>query len=146
VRFTVYGIPIPQGSTKAFMPKGARFPVVTSDNAKLKPWRQNVCYAARCAMESSVCPGPLSGAIHLDVAFFMPRPKRLPRRVVAHARKPDLDKLLRAICDGLTDAGVWKDDSQVESIAATKVYAGGPRDELGERGVPRAVVVVKETS
>jgi Holliday junction resolvase RusA-like endonuclease len=37
--------------------------------------------------------------------------------------RPDLDKLLRSTLDGLTDAGVWRDDSQVVSISAAKVYA-----------------------
>jgi len=32
--FFVPGIPAPQGSMRAFMPKGARFPVVTADNPK----------------------------------------------------------------------------------------------------------------
>ncbi len=40
IEFTVYGVPIPQGSTKAFVPKGWTRPVVTHDSARTKPWRQ----------------------------------------------------------------------------------------------------------
>jgi Holliday junction resolvase RusA-like endonuclease len=40
-----------------------------------------------------------------------------------HIIAPDLDKLQRAILDGFTDAGVWRDDSQVVRIRATKQYA-----------------------
>ena len=37
LRFFVPGIPAPQGSMRAFMRPGARFPVVTADNPKTKP-------------------------------------------------------------------------------------------------------------
>jgi Holliday junction resolvase RusA-like endonuclease len=35
---------------------------------------------------------------------------------------PDLDKLTRAVLDGLTRAGVWADDGQVVELRATKCY------------------------
>jgi len=38
-------------------------------------------------------------------------------------KMPDLDKLVRAVCDGLTDAGIWDDDSQVIRLIARKDYA-----------------------
>jgi crossover junction endodeoxyribonuclease RusA len=38
---------------------------------------------------------------------------------------PDLDKLVRCICDALTDAGVWKDDAQVCVLVAAKRYTNG---------------------
>jgi hypothetical protein len=30
---------------------------------------------------------------------------------------------VRAVCDALTDAGVWRDDSQLVELEAQKVYA-----------------------
>lgn len=38
------------------------------------------------------------------------------------ARAPDLDKLVRAVLDACTDAGVWPDDSRVVHLQATKRY------------------------
>ena len=37
---------------------------------------------------------------------------------------PDIDKLIRAILDGLTDAQVWHDDGQVVWLQAAKRYIG----------------------
>src|ERR1700693_1389314 len=46
ISFTVYGKPEPQGSTRAFIPKGWNRAVITSDNAELKPWRQQITRTA----------------------------------------------------------------------------------------------------
>ena len=119
VRVVVWGTPIPQGSMKAFMPRGGRFPVVTADNKKTKPWRQAIidaCLASDFAMAE--------GPVRLEVAFYLPRPKSAPKSVQQPAKKPDLDKLVRAVCDALTAAGVWRDDSQVVRLTATKTFAG----------------------
>ena len=46
--------------------------------------------------------------------------------VTAHARQAmteHLDKLLRAVLDGVTDAGAWRDDSQVAQLSAVKRWA-----------------------
>ena len=50
--------------------------------------------------------------------------------------KPDLDKLIRAVGDGLSvDAGLLKDDSRISSIKAEKRYC--ERQE-----VPGALIVL----
>jgi Holliday junction resolvase RusA-like endonuclease len=36
---------------------------------------------------------------------------------------PDLDKLIRAVADSLTDAKIYADDSRIVRITAQKVYA-----------------------
>jgi crossover junction endodeoxyribonuclease RusA len=76
---------------------------------------------------------PLAGPVALLAVFSLPRPKghyRTGRN--AHllkesapnfpAGRPDLDKLLRALLDGLTAGGAWLDDSQVAQLAATKEW------------------------
>jgi Holliday junction resolvase RusA-like endonuclease len=143
--FTVYGTPIPQGSMKAFMPRGRRFPVVTSDNLRTLPWKYMVTAAAREALRDSP---PVEGPIAIDIEFYLPRPKSAQKRVVYPVKKPDLDKLVRAILDACTDAGVWKDDAQVVAVIATKSFASGmvPMVRTGivgvEAGVPRAAINV----
>ena len=136
---TVYGTPIPQGSTKAFVPKGWKRAIITADNAKTKPWRQAIVDASREQMAGKA---PHDGPLALRVVFYLPRPKTAPRRVLEPAKKPDTDKLLRAVMDALTASGVWVDDAQVVQVEARKVFAGGALDELGAAGIPRATIAV----
>jgi Holliday junction resolvase RusA-like endonuclease len=123
IQFTAYGIPAPKGSTKAFFRPGMKFPVVTEDNKHTRPWEAIVKDAAlQEMMRKSLTMS--TGPLHLHVDFHMPRPKSLPKRVSHHTKKPDLDKLLRAVKDALTGI-VWHDDAQVVHVVASKDYAGG---------------------
>jgi crossover junction endodeoxyribonuclease RusA len=117
ITFTVIGHAQPQGSTKAFMPKGARYPVVTSDNPNLKGWRHLVAYAAQ--QQASA---PMSGGVHVMLDFALQRPKSLPKRTSLHLKKPDIDKLARAVLDALTGI-LYHDDSEVVRLDVTKRYA-----------------------
>ncbi len=123
----VPGIPQPQGSSRAFKTGGKI--VVTSANPKLKGWRKAITDAVR---EEADFQGLAAweGRAKLHLTFILPRPashktskgaltKSAPR---AHLSTPDLDKLVRAVGDGITDAGVWRDDSQVIEIRAEKHY------------------------
>lgn len=120
ISFSVRGEPKPKGSMKALMPRGARRPIVTHDNKGTKPWQIEVGWAAAEHAPRK----PWEGAVRLKLTFFMPRPKSIPKRVVEHTKKPDLDKLARLVGDALKGI-VYADDSQVVSIAAYKVYAVG---------------------
>jgi crossover junction endodeoxyribonuclease RusA len=118
ITFTVIGHAQPQGSTKAFMPKGARYPVVTSDNPNLKGWRTLVAYAA----QQHASAGPMYGGVHVTLDFALQRPKSLPKRQCQHLRKPDIDKLARAVLDALTGI-LYHDDSEVVHLDVIKRYA-----------------------
>lgn len=124
MKFIVRGLPRPQGSHRAFMPKGARFPVITDSNRNLKQWRDLVAYVAQDHAPEE----PFSGAIVLVADFFLHRPKSLPKKTIDHLKKPDLSKLIRAIEDSMSKI-VWGDDSQVIEVRATKSY-GPPRVEI----------------
>lgn len=133
LRLIAYGVPQPQGSAKAFMPKGARYPVVTSDNPQLKGWRQLVAAEASRALQGT---GQLlDGPVQVCAVFYLPRPKALKAQARPHVTRPDVDKLARAIGDALTGV-VWRDDAQVVQWQVSKVYAG-----VGES--PRADIVVR---
>lgn len=135
--FTVWGVAQPKGSAKAFIPKGWKRAVVTSDNPKNKGWQQLVAEAAGRAKDVAGA-GLLEGPVRLRVAFYLPRPQSLPKRVVHHTKKPDLDKLVRSVKDGLTRVA-WHDDAQVVDVKAIKRYA--------EAGIsPHAVVAVEPVS
>lgn len=137
--FTAYGIPAPQGSTKAFMRPGMKYPVVTADCKRTKPWRQAIVDASREVMAGRA---PLEGPVAVDVVFYLPRPKSAPKRITQPAKLPDLDKLVRALFDALSAAGVWRDDAQVVCVYARKAFAAGIRD--APSGVSRADIVVEE--
>lgn len=127
LRFTVYGTPIPKGSMKAYIPKGWKRPVLTHDNAKTKPWQEAVTWSARETLRGAK---PIAGPVRVTVTFFLPRPKSTPRKVAYPVKRPDLDKLLRLICDGLTRAGAYRDDSQVVSVTAGKAFGDVPGAEI----------------
>ncbi len=43
----------------------------------------------------------MRGPLHVQIAFYLPRPKTLPKRVVLPTKKPDVDKLARFAVDAL---------------------------------------------
>lgn len=125
IALEVRGTPIPQGSTKAFK-RGPRI-VTTSDNPNLKGWRAQVAEAAQKAMVGDMYLGP----VRVEVEFRLPPPQAAltSKGVLKPGRepvtKPDVDKLARAILDGLTSIA-WKDDSQVVDLRVRKVYGLQP--------------------
>jgi len=118
IEFEVFGVPIPKGSMKSFMRPGMRFPIVTHDNEKSKPWAHTV---TTMAQQHAPAGGPWRGPVDLTVWFTMPRPKSLPKKVADHVKKPDLDKLLRNIKDSLKGV-IYFDDAQVVHVNARKTY------------------------
>ena len=132
--FVAFGIPQPQGSAKAFMPKGGRFPIVTSDNKHLKGWRQLVAEAASAALRGH---GQMAdGPVTVTATFYLPRPKSLGKKSKAHVTRPDVDKLARSIGDALTGV-VFRDDAQIVGLHVQKCYAASSAS-------PRAEVTVAE--
>jgi Holliday junction resolvase RusA-like endonuclease len=127
--FQVVGEPQPQGSARARNVPGRSYPIIFTDNPKLKAWRREVAKAARLVHRGA----PLGGPVRVVADFYLRRPKSL-RHDRAHVTRPDTDKLLRGIGDSLTGV-VIRDDSQVTQIKGSKSYAG-----VGE--TPRAVIAV----
>ena len=120
LHFQVDGIPIAQGSTRAFVVRGHA--MVTQGGSKehrnsLGAWRQSI--AARAKEAGAV---PMLGPITVTCCFTLPRPKSRPKRETAPDRKPDLDRLVRAALDALTGIA-WFDDAQVVRCLAEKRYA-----------------------
>jgi len=117
IQFFVDGVPVPQGSKSAWV-NGPRA-VMFDDNAKLlKPWRKTVTTTARAAFAGR---NPIEGPVFLEARFQFVKPKTVRRGYPSV--KPDLSKLLRALEDGITDAGVWRDDALVVTAHVSKIYA-----------------------
>ena len=119
IMFQVHGLPTPQGSTRAFVVKGK--PIITSTAKGLSAWRRLVADVAQDFAPEQ----PWEGPVGIDLHFGLPKPKSAPKtRRVWPDKRPDLDKLTRAVLDALTYV-VFADDSQVVEIRATKDY-GAP--------------------
>ena len=133
---TVLGTPIPQGSMKSLGPRR----LVHSNGEKLRPWRDTIAWHVRQNM-ADLGLQPFEGPVAVRVTFTLPRPKSAPKSRWAPDRKPDGDKLERALFDGITAGGGWVDDAQVVNCAWSKAYpADGERawrDVHGRTGRPR---------
>ena len=112
----VRGTPAPQGS-KRHVGNGRMIEV----SKAVGPWREAVRSETQQAMRSLM---PAEGPISLFINFYLPRPKTLAKKVFLPAKRPDIDKLARAVLDGLTEGGAWLDDGQVVRLVAQKNYAG----------------------
>lgn len=117
VSFSVVGVAQPKGSTRAFIPKGWNRPIITSTNPKVKGWQQLVAEQAQAVARDGLFIGP----VVLSVVFQLPRPQSLPKRVLHHTKKPDLDKLVRSTKDALKGV-LYADDAQVVQLHAQKSY------------------------
>ena len=123
--FHVSGIPKAQPRVKAFV-RGGHAGVYTPDSAEI--WKQEVRRQAVANAPESLMTGPS----RLQLDFFLPRPKAHYKRdgslkadqSIWHTSKPDLDNLIKAVTDAITDTQrIWLDDSQICEITATKTYA-----------------------
>ena len=116
--FTVMMKAQPQGSMKAFVVGGRA--ILTSDNAKMKPFRAEV---KRMALASITGEAPVFASqvpVRLVIRFQFVRPASAKKRPYPSV-KPDIDKLQRAVLDALTGV-IYKDDSQVVEVTARKSY------------------------
>jgi crossover junction endodeoxyribonuclease RusA len=130
--FFAAGKPEPQGSSKGFVGRdrftGKPRAVVTSDNAKLRPWRVSVQNGAQLALERAGLVGRLAESdVTISAHFFLPAPKWAEAKLrkgksVPCITRPDVDKLLRGLLDSLTGL-VFADDAQIVKTLASKGYA-----------------------
>ncbi len=124
IRFEVIGVPAPQGSTRAFV-VGNRAVTTNKGNKAQMAWRDSVARAAHDIANHDDIAAPLDGPLVLSVEFRFPMPKSRPKRDrltgnIAKTTAPDVDKLLRSVCDALQAAGLVADDARIAAIAATK--------------------------
>ena len=113
--FDAFGEPAPQGSKKIIHGR-----LIEASGAKHKKWRKDVKLAAMEAIAGSGV-AFFDDPIEITLKIYVRRGPTVKRALPTVPA--DLDKLVRCIFDSLTDAGVWKDDSQVVKVTAFKVYA-----------------------
>lgn len=131
--FVTLGLPVSQGSKRGFVNKRTGSVILTDAAKGLKPWRQAVIAAAPA--------GPkLDGPVAVDITFTLPRPKSARKADTWPSARPDIEKLVRAVFDSVTDAGLWTDDSRVARLFAAKVWPDYDPAALDTPGVLIAAV------
>lgn len=127
IEFLVPGEPKGKGRPRAAKtPRGVRM----YTPAATKTYEQAVKAAAEPAMAGRA---PLTGPLELTLRVVMPVPASWSRKRKAAAlaglelpaKKPDLDNILKAICDGLNGTA-WTDDALVVDAIARKRYGAVP--------------------
>jgi Holliday junction resolvase RusA-like endonuclease len=131
IMFTIYGEPVPKGRPR-FSTRG-KFPVAYTPE-KTKNYESDVGMMAKAAMGASE---PLEGALEAFIYVTFPVPASYSKKrteaclsgAEKHTKKPDLDNVVKAVLDGMSDI-VFLSDSQITSIHATKVYGEVPKVEV----------------
>lgn len=142
IEVTCYGDPVPQGSKRIGRAGRGGRPILIDDNADaLQVWRDAVYWEVERAMRETSIHRPrpwVDGPVFMSATFYFSRPKKhynargelKPKAPLFKTTKPDLDKLERAICDSISDAQFWKDDSRAVMMHGLKVYDETPRVEF----------------
>jgi len=89
---------------------------------------------AKAAMGASeALEGPLETYIYVTfpvpASYTKKRTEACLKGFEQHTKKPDLDNVVKAICDGM-DKIVFLSDAQITSIHATKVYGETAKVEV----------------
>lgn len=133
--FFVPGVAATKGSTRSFKHARTGAVVTVGANKRTKSWEARVALAAR---EAGIARAPKGEGVRVGVVFTFARPSshlgtgrnagKVKASAPAHPTTRavgDVDKLLRAVLDGL-DGIAYDDDSQVTAVHAAKRYGDEP--------------------
>ena len=112
--YSVPGIPVTQGS-KAISRTGVMYETGKGWTA----WRKAVKEASA---DQADLTDTVTGGVHVHLTFRFPRPKK-PK--YDYPLK-DIDKLCRAVLDGMTTGNIIEDDKHVTRLTAVKEYHEHP--------------------
>jgi Holliday junction resolvase RusA-like endonuclease len=133
VTFRVDGTPVPKGRPR--FAKRGKFTTAYTPKTTLQ-YEDLIADGAKRAMGASE---PLEVALEVFFYFSMPIPKSYSKKRteaclsgLERPMKKDLDNLIKSVSDGMNKI-IYKDDGQIVTIHATKVY-----------GEPYVEVLIKE--
>ena len=136
ISFTVLGKPQPQGSMKGFVLPGkdGKKPraILTSDNTKMKPYRQQVGWAAldaRAKAGHTTLFAEKQVAVGVEFRFYFEKPPSITKKRQYISVKPDIDKICRSTIDAMTGI-MFADDAQIIHLDASKYYGLPERAEI----------------
>jgi Holliday junction resolvase RusA-like endonuclease len=71
---------------------------------------------------------PIAAMVRVTVDAVMPRPKNQSRKadpegLILRATRPDLDNVMKSVCDALMKGGVIVDDAQVVELSGRSLYS-----------------------
>lgn len=137
VAFSVVGVPQTMGSAKTVPTRanwrsipGVRWKVVRDGDQAIADWQKKIKTVAQAEMWEEE---PMTGPLVVQMTFALPRPQghfgtgrnagvvRAGAAEFPDVQKNDLDKLLRAACDPLSDV-VYVDDGQIVNLHGWKRY------------------------
>jgi len=121
IEFFVPGVPVAQGSKTMGQTKDGRAFMRESSATSLTPWRRAIRTEAHKHHVSWMRQTDL--AIRLAFTFPLNKGETMARW---KPTKPDIDKLGRAVLDGLAQGKVLVDDAQVVALTMTKVHGRWP--------------------
>lgn len=128
IKFTVPGLPIAQPRQRSRVANmNGKFITqnYTPTKSPVNAFKAAVQMAAAKAFNGPLLTGP----VFVQLSFRLDRKKyQIKKRgdnpPLYGNRKPDLDNLMKGLCDALNGV-VWRDDSQVVEVNMTKTIAAG---------------------
>lgn len=119
------GVPVPKGR-----PRFSRKTGHVYSPQKTRSYEDAVKYAASQAM---IGRPPFEGPCQIQVIASLPVPASWSKKKQAaardqtllHTKRPDVDNFMKCALDALNEV-VFRDDSQVVKLVATKVYSDKP--------------------
>lgn len=124
VTFTLAGIPAGKGR-----PRFGQGRAFTDEKTRILETSVRAAYLAAGGAGKPAHDGPVAIAV---VATFAPAPSwpkwQRSRALTGHwphTTRPDLDNIVKAVCDGL-NGRAYRDDAQIERLIAVKQYGETP--------------------
>lgn len=135
---TLQGEPIPQGRPRAaaWRTGTGQIKARAYTDPRAARWRESAAWDVRRQWEGPPLDGPL--AVEIDLYFRCPPSDcraKAPRPRRRHAKRPDVDNVVKNLLD-LLNGLAWRDDGQVCELMARKWIAA-----QGEQ--PRIVIRVR---
>lgn len=115
--YSINIVPVAQGRPR-FTTQGDYTKVY--DPKKSADWKKTLGWELKCQN-----PTVLEGALSLNIIFRMHRPKSLPKKVIHHVKKPDIDNLVKGVKDAMSKI-CYEDDKQIVELTAKKIYSAIP--------------------
>lgn len=125
IHLRVNAVPVAQPRQRHAISKKGYVTNYTPADHPVNQFKAAVAYEAKYRYSGDI----LTGALYISIVAVFPRPKSMmwKKREMPRAHKvskPDIDNVQKSVFDALNGV-LWKDDSQITSVRATKFTASG---------------------